>query len=113
DPEGGGLSPLFLLRHEDEVLIPVRELGGEKGGIFFHFSERGGNAEIFNFLLIYKWLPVSLQRGTEIAKISIKPAANFKPGCPDMKKIYSKILLIALIVSTIIFSGIHVTFGVN
>jgi hypothetical protein len=30
-----------------------------------------------------------------------------------MKKIYAKILLIALIVSTIIFSGIHVTFGVN
>jgi hypothetical protein len=30
-----------------------------------------------------------------------------------MKKIYSKILLIALIVSTIIFSGIHVTFGVH
>ena len=30
-----------------------------------------------------------------------------------MKKIYSKILLIALIVSTVIFSGIQVTFGVH
>jgi len=30
-----------------------------------------------------------------------------------MKKIYSKILLITLIVSTIIFSAIHVTFGVH
>jgi len=30
-----------------------------------------------------------------------------------MKKIYVKILLITLIVSTIILSGIHVTFGVN
>jgi hypothetical protein len=54
-----------------------------------------------------------LAAGHRDCKISIKPAANFKPGCPDMKKIYSKILLIALIVSTIIFSGIHVTFGVN
>lgn len=30
-----------------------------------------------------------------------------------MKKIHSKILFIALIVSTIILSGIHVTFGVH
>jgi hypothetical protein len=30
-----------------------------------------------------------------------------------MKKIYSKIFLIALIVSTVIFSGIQVTFGVH
>jgi hypothetical protein len=30
-----------------------------------------------------------------------------------MKKLYSKILLIVLIVSTIILSGIHVTLGVH
>ena len=29
-----------------------------------------------------------------------------------MKKVYSKILLIALIVSTVIFSGIQVPFGI-
>jgi hypothetical protein len=48
-----------------------------------------------------------------LQKIIPKPVHTSNRRIPEMKRIYSKILLITLIVSTIILSGIHVTFGVH
>jgi hypothetical protein len=63
------------------------------------------------FLFLLRGYPF-LDPGIRIAKGCLR-AGYLLRRRREMKKIYSKVLFIALIVSTIILSGIHITFGVH
>jgi hypothetical protein len=70
-------------------------------------------APLIFFLQLFSGVIFSSLRVYGLQKIIPKPVYTSNRRIPEMKRTYLKILLITLIVSTIILSGIHVTFGVH
>jgi hypothetical protein len=105
---GGLRPPLFLGRDES----PPGNQGSKKGKSVSTFS-KGRKAGVLVFLFIFRTLSDFSPREQGLQSNLNKTDYKSQNGAPCMKKIYSKILLITLIVSTIIFSAIHVTFGVH